>query len=108
MASKIGKALGYSMDLGETPREKKLGINDGNLPKVDAYPAEMDSDSDAGEDANGPDSSMEDGPESMKDEPKADAEVMAMRLFEKAKSPEAKVDALKAFLEACGAIGGSY
>lgn len=33
---------------------------------------------------------------------KADAEVLAMKQFERAKTPEAKVEALKAFLEACG------
>lgn len=31
-----------------------------------------------------------------------EAEIAAMRLFSKAATPEAKVDALKAFLEACG------
>ena len=36
------------------------------------------------------------------------AELMAMKMFEKATSPEAKVSALKAFLEACGAIGSDY
>jgi hypothetical protein len=36
------------------------------------------------------------------------AEVMAMKMFSKASSPEAKVAAMKAFLEACGAIGSDY
>ena len=30
------------------------------------------------------------------------AEVMAMKMFSNASSPEAKVEAMKAFLEACG------
>ncbi len=37
-----------------------------------------------------------------------DAEVLAMQMFERAKTPEAKVDALKAFGEACGWGGGDY
>ncbi len=36
------------------------------------------------------------------------AELMAMKMFTKATSDEAKVSALKAFLEACGAIGSDY
>lgn len=34
-----------------------------------------------------------------------DAEVLAMKAFSKASSPEAKVSALKDFLRACGALG---
>lgn len=35
----------------------------------------------------------------------AGAEVAAMKAFSKASSPEAKADALKDFLRACGALG---
>lgn len=35
----------------------------------------------------------------------ADAEVLAMKAFSKAASPEAKASALKDFLRACGALG---
>lgn len=34
-----------------------------------------------------------------------DAEVLAMKAFEKAKDPKAKAKALKSFLQACGALG---
>ena len=37
-------------------------------------------------------------------EPNADAEILAMKAFESAKTPEAKVAALKGFLEACGVM----
>ncbi len=36
------------------------------------------------------------------------AELLAMKQFERASSPEAKVQAMKDFLEACGAIGSDY
>ncbi len=76
MASAIGKALGYSMDV---PSADKAG--------------EMDEG----------DSSDEELTPASKAEPKAaSAEVLAMKQFERAKSPEAKVQALKDFLSACG------
>lgn len=102
MANKIGKALGFSMDSGESPREKKMGMSEGDIPSVDAYPAEGDSDSEMGEDS-APDSG------SMKaDEPKGPQgpEEIAMKMFSRAKSPSEQAAALKAFGEACGWGGG--
>ena len=97
MASKIGKALGFSMDSGESPMEKKKGMSEGDIPSIDAVPEEMDSD----------DAAPDSGSMTVK-EPSAESspEVMAMRLFDRATSPQAKVDALKAFGEACGWGGG--
>jgi hypothetical protein len=96
MASKIGKALGYSMDSGESPREKSLGMNDGDIPSVDKAPAEMDSDSDMGEDS-----------EPMEKDAGRTAELLAMKQFQSAASPEDAVSAMKNFLEACGMAGGA-
>jgi hypothetical protein len=88
MAGKVGKALGFSMDLGETPREKELGVGTEDVEAV----------VDGAEDplAEGLEMAEEEAPVA------ASAEVMAMKMFERAKTPEAKVDALKAFGEACG------
>lgn len=98
MAGKIGKALGFSMDLGETPREK---------PSTD----ESDADVSDEFDLSGPEDEL-DAPESMGDgEPKTSdstAETLAMRMFSKATTDEGKVAALKAFGEACGWGGESY
>lgn len=101
MASKIGKALGFSMDSGESPREKKMGMNEGDLPSVDTHPGDMDSDSEMGDDS-APDSG------SMTDEPKGPQgpEEIAMKMFSRAKSPSEQAAALKAFGEACGWGGG--
>ena len=99
MAGKIGKALGFSMDLGETPKEKSLGINEGDLPRVDTSADEGDSDDDMGEDSV---SDPKVKPDAM------GPEVLAMRMFDRAKTPEAKVEALKAFGEACGWSSGEY
>lgn len=101
MAGKIGKALGFSMDLGETPREKKLGMDSGDIPSIDAEPAVDDSDSDMGEDS-------ESGIRHEATKGPASAEEMAMSMFEKASTPAGKVAAMKGFLEACGLTGGSY
>ena len=40
--------------------------------------------------------------------PAASAEVMAMKLFMSATTPEAKAEALKAFGESCGWTGAEY
>lgn len=79
MASKLGKALGFDM---------------GGMPGGDAEDS-----SDA----------LDEAPASAK-EPKAglSAETMAMKMFEKASTPEAKVTAFKALLEACGVGGSDY
>lgn len=74
MASKLGKALGFSMDEGDAS-----DMDDDTPPSV-ADPLE--------------------------DKPKGgSAEILAMKQFERATTTEAKVQALKDFLEACGAIG---
>lgn len=67
--------------------------------------------SDMGGDEPPVEDDMGEAPLSESTEKKSDtgsAELMAMKMFEKATSPEAKVTALKAFLEACGAIGTDY
>ncbi len=76
MASKLGKALGFGM--GEELEEAPPSIPE----DVDALDMKAEK------------------------KPAASAEVMAMRMFEKASSPEAKVAALKAFGEACGWSSG--
>jgi len=104
MASKIGKALGFSMDSGdETPREKKLGMSEGDIPFGDTSPDEMDSDSDKGEDASPDSGSMT----LEKDKGPMGPEEIAMKMFSRAKSPSEQVAALKAFGEACGWGGSS-
>ncbi len=79
MASKLGKALGYSMDLGaddeEAPVSEELDV------EAEVKPKEKTGGS---------------------------AEVLAMKQFERATTPEAKVQALKDFGEACGWTSGSY
>ena len=106
MAGKIGKALGFSMDLGETPREKKHSKNESDADISDEF------------DLSGPEDEL-DAPESMgdnvalgdEDEPKTSdstAETLAMRMFSKATTDAGKVAALKAFGEACGWGGESY
>lgn len=51
----------------------------------------------------------EEAPASEDTEPKAaTAETLAMKQFERATTTEAKVQAMKDFLEACGATGASY
>jgi len=103
MAGKIGKALGFSMDLGETPREKKHSKDEGDVDISDEF------------DLSGPEDEL-DAPESDnmagdEGEPKTSdstAETLAMRMFSKATTDAGKVAALKAFGEACGWGGESY
>ena len=100
MAGKIGKALGFSMDLGETPREK---------PSTD----ESDADVSDEFDLSGPEDELDapEGDDMAEGEPKTSdstAETLAMRMFSKATTDAGKVAALKAFGEACGWGGESY
>lgn len=44
----------------------------------------------------------DEAPPSKKDTKAPSAEVLAMKQFERAKTPEAKVEALRSFLSACG------
>lgn len=98
MAGKIGKALGFSMDLGETPREKKHSAHESDVDVGDEF------------DLSGSDDELD--PESeLTEEPKTSdstAETLAMRMFSKATTDAGKVAALKAFGEACGWGGESY
>jgi len=124
MASKIGKALGFDIDAGENEYERKKGFNNGDIviPDVkksmngnvkgvsgrvsDPDPDELNDDPHGGPDSSGP---MSEPPESMdmeKPKGKQSAEVLAMRLFDKAGSPEAKVEAFRSLLEACGVTSG--
>lgn len=81
MASKIGMA--FSKAGKKSPLDAALG---GPVPGLEEESMES-----------------EEMPEMDEDEASGrEAEIAAMRLFSKAATPEAKVDALKAFLEACG------
>lgn len=131
--SKIGKALGFSMDFGEgtnpgkeDDRRQKDGYSESEmagvsgaslgkrsygakLPKIDDSPAMMDSDDDAGEDPHDGPSSEEGSPDSesaMETKGPRGPEEIAMKMFSRAKSPSEQAAALKAFGEACG-WGGS-
>jgi hypothetical protein len=114
MASKIGKALGFTMDHGgETKRQKKFGYNESDISKivegkgpdpVDAggdLPSDLESDEEAPVSESGEDPMASDEPEGT-----GSAEVLAMKQFGRATTPEAKVAALKDFLEALGVFGG--
>lgn len=93
MASKIGKALGFSMDLGK--------------PKGPSIDEDMDETlTGEGIDDALPDEPEMSGPESSGEPKGGSAEVLAMKQFERATSPEAKVQALKDFGEACGWTSG--
>lgn len=92
MASKIGKALGFTMDMGETPREKHLGMGEADIP---------DTSPDSSPDMSGPESESMEKPKG-----KTSAETLAMKLFDKASDPESKVEAFKSLLEACGVTSG--
>ena len=63
-----------------------------------------------GSDDEGDSSDISEPPMSASEpKPKGDsAELMAMKMFMKASSPEAKLAAFKAILEACGATGSDY
>ncbi len=64
----IGKALGYSLDLGDEEGDDESPASEPKEPKAKV----------------------------------PTAEVLAMKQFERAKSPEEKAQALKDFLSACG------
>ena len=57
------------------------------------------------EDPAADDTADEESPASKKEPKAASAETLAMKQFERASTTEAKVQAMKDFLEACGAIG---
>lgn len=128
--SKIGKALGFSMDFGEgtnpgTEEGKRQleGFSEGEmartagsalgkessgrkLPKIDDSPDEMDSDNDNGEDPHdGP--SSDSSPDSGSTKGDGSPEHIAMKMFSRAKSPHEQASALKAFGEAMGWGGQS-
>lgn len=128
--SKIGKALGFSMDFGdgtnpgqEDNKRQLEGFSEGEmartagsalgkessgrkLPKVDDSPAEMDSDNDNGEDPHdGP--SSDSSPDSGSTKGDGSPEHIAMKMFSRAKSPHEQASALKAFGEAMGWGGQS-
>ena len=132
--SKIGKALGFSMDFGEgtnpgpeDDKRQKDGYSEGEmahgagaslgkqsygskLPKIDDSPAMMDSDDDAGEDPHdGPssDPSPDSGSMGSEDKGPVAPEHIAMKMFSRAKSPHEQASALKAFGEAMGWGGQS-
>lgn len=96
--SAIGRALGFSMDAGEAPREKRMGMSEGDIGSIAG-----DTEDDTGPESKSPDS---EGSE----KPKATAETLAMKQFERASTTEAKVAAMKDFLEACGmtSAGSDY
>ncbi len=79
--SKLGDALGYSMDAGD-------GAS-GAMDEGDA-------------------SDMLEPPASAKEKPGGSAEVLAMKQFKRATTPEAMAAALKDFGEACGWTTGEY
>lgn len=71
---KLSKALGLDMDMEAPPASESMPMDEGD-------------------------------DELAEEKPKADtasAEVLAMKQFDRASTPEAKVQALKDFLEACG------
>ena len=82
MASKLGAALGFP------------GLDSGSADEGDSSDASMEP-------------SVKDTSEK-KPDGGGSAETMAMKMFEKASSTEAKVTAMKAFLEACGATSSDY
>ena len=102
--SKVGKALGFSMDKEDNAQMSTKGYNDSDIDKTAGLSL-----GDEGGGDESPASSMGDPSDGMKpkdDMMSAGPEVLAMKMFEKASTPEAKVEALKAFGEACGWTGG--
>ncbi len=81
--SKLGKALGFSMDMGSGEA--------GAMDEGDASD-ELESEPAA----------------SVKEKPGGSAEVLAMKQFKRATTPEAMAAALKDFGEACGWTTGEY
>lgn len=105
MASKLGKALGFSMDLGETPKEKKLGMNSSDIDSTTGGSGKTPAEDQIPQSENGEEVMDDEGSEKSGD---ASAETLAMKMFEKASTTEAKVSAFRSLLEACGVTGGSY
>jgi hypothetical protein len=114
MASKIGKALGFTSDWkeGANPgqhdnRRAKQGFNESDISAIvegdGPHPVggQPDDDDEAPVSESGEDPMASDEPEGT-----GSAEVLAMKQFGRATTPEAKVAALKDFLEALGVFGG--
>lgn len=91
MASKVGAALGFG-DLTDDDAGDATGLADA-APASDAGPGDQANDDYEAQEGNDADN-VSSAP--------TDVEVLAMKAFDKAKTPKDKAAALKDFLVACG------